>query len=318
MPSVSRLSRVLLTACVVFVALGIAGRSEFFLGTTFGVLRLPLLLVTAGLAARCLRRKEALGMTLGLAAAVAITGDWTADRFARAEPVPVAGETRSILTWNVLYKGGDPAKTESMLEASGADVIALQEISTRWEPRLLAGLAPRYPYWEIRSDDGTHGFALFSKTPIGKVGYHEVAPNGVIAQCADVDELGHLCNVHLTSPSTALKHLSIGGIARNSRVRAREWAVLRNEMHAHADAPARILAGDFNTMAADPLHREIARDWVDGFAAAGEGRGASWPAALPAFRIDYVWVQGKLAPSKAAFLPRGGSDHRGLTVEVRR
>src|SRR5256885_4202425 len=73
-------ARPVLLVCVVFVAIGILGRSEFFLGTTFAALRAPLVLVTLALAARSLRKKESVPAMLALLAALATAGDWTADR----------------------------------------------------------------------------------------------------------------------------------------------------------------------------------------------------------------------------------------------
>ena len=80
-----------------------------------------------------------------------------------------------------------------------------------------------------------------------------------------------------------------------------------------------VVAGDFNTprraRSFDPLrltHR-------NGFAAAGRGWAASWPAPLPVLDIDHVWLPRSIEPSRilcAGLRPAAGSDHRPLVVDL--
>ncbi len=318
--------RIVAFLCAAAVVLGVAGREDFFLGTMWAIARWPVLIAVAiGTAVAVKNGRRGIALA---SAAVVLVGivEWGMGRVRRAEPVAVAsGKSLQVLSFNLLFKGGDPRASLKVLASADADVIALQEVTSAWEARLAEPMREEYPHQIWKAHPGTHGFGLLSKHPLGEPVYLDNDDGRGIAQCAEVRTAGNVffCNVHLASPAKALWHRSPAGFVRNAEQRAHEWKRLDELVEAQATSPRRIIAGDLNTMPHDPLHRAITRSWVDAWEWASDGLlGATWPnlhqrTPVPLFRIDYVLVQGPVVPEETKVLPRSGSDHRPLQAQVR-
>jgi endonuclease/exonuclease/phosphatase family metal-dependent hydrolase len=77
-----------------------------------------------------------------------------------------------------------------------------------------------------------------------------------------------------------------------------------------------VLAGDLNEGPDHPAARVVAGSYRDAFAAAGEGRGETFPASDPLHRIDYVFCSSELKPVRATVVPIAASDHLAVIVEI--
>jgi endonuclease/exonuclease/phosphatase family metal-dependent hydrolase len=82
-----------------------------------------------------------------------------------------------------------------------------------------------------------------------------------------------------------------------------------------------VLVGDFNATPLEPalMLLDGAAGWLDAWEQANpDGSGATWPAAVPFRRIDYVWVRPGAGWSIAECrrMPIAGSDHVGLWARV--
>lgn len=88
---------------------------------------------------------------------------------------------------------------------------------------------------------------------------------------------------------------------------------------ASIDAPA-VLAGDFNETASGSVAQRFAEVLTDAFAAAGEGRGETYPNPDPSARRDLVFVDRSLAVVRCwvpSISPIGvASHHRPVVVEL--
>jgi endonuclease/exonuclease/phosphatase family metal-dependent hydrolase len=114
-------------------------------------------------------------------------------------------------------------------------------------------------------------------------------------------------------------HLSLSKRARE-RTLAEIVAFAVRERRQSGSAGA-VLVGDFNATPLEPalMLLDGAAGWLDAWEQANpDGSGATWPAAVPFRRIDYVWVRPGEGWSIAECrrMPIAGSDHVGLWARV--
>ncbi|APR85624.1 putative secreted protein [Minicystis rosea] len=114
-------------------------------------------------------------------------------------------------------------------------------------------------------------------------------------------------------------HLSLSRKARERTIR--ELLIFAAEERRGSRSEGAVLVGDFNAAPAEPAlaHLEGPGGWVDVWDRANpQDSGATWPAAVPFRRIDYVWTQ--LGPgwkiAACERMPIAGSDHVGLWARL--
>jgi endonuclease/exonuclease/phosphatase family metal-dependent hydrolase len=215
----------------------------------------------------------------------------------------------------------DLEATARAIEAGGADVVGLQEVSRGWylngATDMLAFLQRRLrmPYARFAgASDAIWGNAILSRYPIVDSGVVRLPREGVpLARnylWADLD-LG--AGGHLRLVVTHLHHVEGPD---GTRVRL---AQIPRLLEGVAGRPASVLLGDFN---AEPGSREIAllreAGLTDAFQAAGGGAGdeLTWSSDRPERRIDYVWLSPDLRASDFDATTATASDHRGVMVTV--
>jgi endonuclease/exonuclease/phosphatase family metal-dependent hydrolase len=208
------------------------------------------------------------------------------------------------------------------IEASGAEVVGLQEVSRGWYVNgatdMLAWLQRRLrmPYARFAgASDAIWGNAVLSRFPIVAGEVVRLPREGVpLRRNALQVELDLGGGQRLRVVVTHLHHVEGPD---GARVRL---AQLPRVLELVAGRPATVLMGDFN---AEPGSAEIAllraAGLADGFAAGGGGPAdeLTWPADRPDRRIDYIWLSGDLAATGFAATTGTASDHRGIAVTVR-
>ncbi|MFL5320190.1 MAG: endonuclease/exonuclease/phosphatase family protein [Myxococcaceae bacterium] len=315
--------RALFVLCVPTTIVGVLFHWEFLIGTVFTLFRWPLfvgLLFCAFWSFAGGRRRMALFAAGALALLV---GDALVHLAERPSPERVSGNSMELklLSYNVLVEGGAPDLVMDTLEASGVDVLALQEAGRAWPDRLRPALLNDYPYQLFQTEG--QGLALLSRYPMGHELLLKDDYSHPFAQCADVllptTHVVTVCSVHLESPS--LSHLNPLRLEANSSVRRKQWRYLEDRLaEALPEDRTVLLAGDFNTMDEDPLYRTISSEWVDLFRAVTLRPGTTWPnvksLATPIFRIDYVFARGPALPVAATVLHVNGSDHLPVAVKL--
>lgn len=305
-------------------ALWLAGLRSSSAAVVHGLLLPPAMLVAGAVLVQALRARR--GLASAACLAVLCPGlALSAARAAReAGPLEAPKEAPAfeLLTYNLLFSSRSDRSLSQLREAS-ADVLCLQEVNPAWAARLERDLAGRFPHRAVEPRPGAYGVAIYSRLPLRAP---TLLRDGrrLAGQCVSIAPGGVetvLCNVHLSSPAGIVERGRrwIRGFDANARVRAAQWVLLRAHVaRAYPGARRLIVAGDFNTLDTEPLYREIGGTLVDAFAAAGRGRGATFPteptAPFPLVRIDYVFASPELVPHAAEVLPPGGSDHRGLRV----
>ncbi|MCF3119506.1 MULTISPECIES: endonuclease/exonuclease/phosphatase family protein [Streptomyces] len=216
------------------------------------------------------------------------------------------GGDLTVATHNVNADNPDPTGTARDVASSGADVIALEELTSDAVPTYEKALAGQYKYHSVQ---GTVG--LWSKYPLSdtkpvdiKLGWIRAmrttvaTPNGEVAVYV----------AHLPSVRVKLD----AGFTANQRDNS---ADALGEAIADEKIGKIVLLGDLNGTMNDRALNGVTSQLRSTQGAAGNGFGFSWPASFPMARIDQIMVKG-VEPVSSWTLPETGSDHLPIAARV--
>ncbi|MFG2680245.1 endonuclease/exonuclease/phosphatase family protein [Streptomyces sp. NPDC048392] len=269
------------------------------------------------LAAGALRRRSASAVTallLPVTVWLSLFGPLLGDK---SHP----GGDLTVATHNVGAENPDPAGTARGLAASGADVLALEEITAQARGTYERELAKAYPYHTVQ---GTVG--LWSRLPLSdtrpvdiatdygpladtKPAGVRMADNRALRTTVATDQgplvvyVAHLGSVRLNPRSG----FWTGSRDRNAEALGAAVAADRSERV--------VLLGDLNGTMDDRAFAGITSRLHSVQDAAGDGFGFSWPAEFPVARIDHILVRG-VKPAGAWVLPATGSDHLPVAAGI--
>ncbi|WP_404205507.1 endonuclease/exonuclease/phosphatase family protein [Streptomyces wuyuanensis] len=213
----------------------------------------------------------------------------------------------TVATHNVNAENPDPEGTAREVASSGADVVALEELTGDAVPAYEKALASQYRYHSVQ---GTVG--LWSKYPLSdtrpvdiRLGWVRAMRSTVATPAGDVSVyVAHL-------PSVRVK-MNAGFTAsqRDTSADALGEAIARDPVGKV------VLLGDLNGTMNDRALNSVTSQMRSTQGAAGDGFGFSWPAAFPMARIDQIMVKG-VEPVSSWTLPRTASDHLPIAASVR-
>ena len=216
------------------------------------------------------------------------------------------GSDLTVASHNVNADNPDPAGTARNLAASGADVLALQEITPKAKPLYEKGLAKADPYHSV---PGTVG--LWSKLPLSDTQPVEIKRDSTRALRTTV----------ATDHGPLAVYVAHLGSAR-VMPRAGFWTARRDAgAHALGKAIAAernervVLLGDLNGTMDDRAFADITSQLRSAQDAAGDGFGFTWPAKFPVARIDQILVRG-VEPESSWVLPATSSDHLPVAAGI--
>ncbi|MDF6042142.1 endonuclease/exonuclease/phosphatase family protein [Streptomyces sp. JH14] len=217
-----------------------------------------------------------------------------------------SGGDLTVATHNVNADNPDPAGTARQVAASGADVIALQELPADRVPAYESALAARYPYHAV---EGTVG--MWSKYPMGNTRPVDIRMGWIRAMRSTVSTPNGEVAVYVAHMPSVRVKLNAGFTA--------------NQRDASADALGEaiaderldrvILLGDLNGTMNDRSLNAVTSQMRSTQGAAGDGFGFSWPASFPMARIDQIMVRG-VEPMSSWTLPATDSDHLPIAARV--
>ncbi|TDD34724.1 endonuclease/exonuclease/phosphatase family protein [Nonomuraea terrae] len=265
----------------------------------WGGLAVPALLVLA-----LARRSATALVALVLPAAV-----WAAVFGERLLPADQgAVHDLTVLQHNVDDGNPDPAATARALAGAGADLIALQELTTGALPVYQAVLAPGHPHHAVVGSVG-----LWSEHPLTDTHPVDIRPVGVgpdwnrgmrsTVRTPSGDMavyVAHLPSVRIRLP---------GGFDtgwRDESAAALGAAVTAEEVDRI------VLLGDLNATLDDRGLTPV----TSRLTPAQDGFGFSWPAAFPLARIDHVMTRAAI-PVTTWTLPATGSDHLPVAARIK-
>ena len=231
------------------------------------------------------------------------------------------GSDLTLASHNVGADNPQPASTARELAASGADVLALEEITAQAKPLYEKELAKAYPHHTVLGTVGLWSKLPLSDTrpvdieqdagPLGDTKPAEVklAYNRALRATVTTDHgplavyVAHLGSVRVT-PRTGFWTDSRD---RNAQALGKAMAAEQNERV--------VLLGDLNGTMDDRALDGITSQLHSVQDAAGDGFGFSWPTSFPVARIDQILVRG-VEPTSSWVLPATGSDHRPVAAGI--
>ncbi|MFD3733356.1 endonuclease/exonuclease/phosphatase family protein [Streptomyces sp. NPDC058632] len=217
------------------------------------------------------------------------------------------GGDLTVATHNVNAQNPDPSGTAHDVAASGADVLALEELKASAVPAYETALASTYEYHAVV---GTVG--LWSKYPLSDVAAVDIRLGWKRAMRATVTTPEAQVAVYVAHlPSVRVK-LEAGFTARqrDKSADALGAAIAREPLENV------VLLGDLNGTMNDRALNAVTSQMRSTQGAAGSGFGFSWPAAFPMARIDQIMVKG-VEPESSWSLPETASDHLPVAARVK-
>ncbi|MER5942742.1 endonuclease/exonuclease/phosphatase family protein [Streptomyces sp. NPDC001928] len=217
------------------------------------------------------------------------------------------GGDLTVATHNVNADNTDPSGTAQDVAASGADVVALEELTADAVPTYEKALAATYKYHSVQ---GTVG--LWSKYPLSGVRAVDIKLGWTRAMRAAVTTPAGQVAVYVAHlPSVRVK-MEAGFTARQRDKSANALG------EAISDEPLQkaVLLGDLNGTMNDRALRAVTAQMRSTQGASGSGMGFSWPASFPMARIDQIMVKG-VEPMSSWTLPETGSDHLPVAARVK-
>ncbi|WP_330340454.1 endonuclease/exonuclease/phosphatase family protein [Streptomyces sp. NBC_00557] len=218
-----------------------------------------------------------------------------------------SGGDLMVATHNVNAGNPDPAGTARQVAASGADVLALEEVPAGAVPVYEKALAPTYRYHAV---EGTVG--LWSKYPMSDVRAVDIKLGWKRAMRATLATPKGPVAVYVAHMPSVRVKMKAGFTARQRDTSADALG------EAIAAEPLKrvILLGDLNGTMNDRSLNAVTSQMRSTQGAAGSGFGFSWPASFPMARIDQIMVRG-VEPDSSWTLPRTGSDHLPVAARVK-
>ncbi|MFL1427547.1 MULTISPECIES: endonuclease/exonuclease/phosphatase family protein [unclassified Nocardiopsis] len=232
-----------------------------------------------------------------------------------------AGGDLVVVSHNVGADNPDPVGTARALVASGADVLALEEVTAQARGVYEGELARDYPHHAVLGTVGVWSRLPLSDTrpvdiamdagPLGDAKPDEVKLdyNRALRTTVATDQgplavyVAHLGSVRVL-PSSGFW---TGGRDRNAQALAEAVAAEPGERV--------VLLGDLNGTVDDRALGGLTAHLSPAHEAAGEGFGFSWPAGFPVARIDHVLVRG-VEVERSWVLPATGSDHLPVAAAI--
>ncbi|MFC9976646.1 endonuclease/exonuclease/phosphatase family protein [Spirillospora sp. NPDC127200] len=231
------------------------------------------------------------------------------------------GGDLTVASHNVGADNPDPVDTARALAASGADVLALQEMTEQARGTYEKELAEAYPHHTVQ---GTVG--LWSKLPL--------SDSRPVDTKIDAGPLGDSKPDHVKMPYTRALRTTVateqgplavyvahlgsvrvnprGGFSTGHRDRG---AQALGEAIAADRNDRVVLLGDLNGTTNDRAFAGITSRMRSAQDAAGDGFGFTWPASFPVARIDQILVRG-VEPASAWVLPATDSDHLPVAAGI--
>jgi vancomycin resistance protein VanJ len=226
----------------------------------------------------------------------------------------------TVVSENVDAGNPDPAGTARDLAASGADVLALEELTPQAAGIYEKALAKAYPYHLL---EGTVG--LWSKLPLSDTRPIDIIDYGRLAATKPTDQ--ELASDRALRTTVATDHgpltvyvAHLGSVRVNPKagfwIFSRDIGVQVLGKAIAADPSKRVvLLGDLNGTVGDRAFAGLTAQMQSAQDVAGDGFGFTWPASFPVLRIDQILVRG-VKPDSSWVLPANGSDHRPVEARI--
>ncbi len=231
-----------------------------------------------------------------------------------------AGGDLTVVTHNVGAANTAHAGTARTLIDSGADLVALEEMTSAAIDSYEQLLAEKFPFHTIQGSVG-----LWSKFPLTDSQAVDVKVGAAPPEATLVNDDGLPTRSLRVTVSTydgplAVYVAHLGSVGVNPRA---GFSTYQRDAGAKALAEAVaadpvervILVGDLNGVMDDRAFAGLTSQLKSVHDIAGAGFGFTWPSTFPVVRIDQILVRG-VDPVRSWVLPPTGSDHRAVAAEI--
>ncbi len=218
-----------------------------------------------------------------------------------------------VITLNsALFTFGNPAAD---LTAWDPDIVLLQDTFPHQAREIANALYGGHGDYRCRDTN-----AIVTRWTIHREFRNPTQRNQQVSITLEDGSSLEVVNVHLLSAATDL-HFWRRTTWRQHRInralRQNELTLVQQVLEQTTNFPQTptIFGGDFNAPAPDIVHRQLARDFVDAFAAAGTGWGNTFQRRLPILRIDHIYATRHLTPIACGAVTTRHSDHRMVVAD---
>jgi vancomycin resistance protein VanJ len=274
------------------------------------------------------RRDLWLCLATGILFFILLWGKLFLPNFSQKTP---ASETLSVMTFNAYGFRESADEAISLILASDADVVCLQEVNHLLAKALEEKLSGTYPYQVLDPYNDPRGMGTISKFPLVLTG--DTLPlNWVgVPQIMQLDWVGEpvtIINFHMWA-------ITLGNsdyLDVSYRTREAQALFLTNFARRESFQRPVLLMGDSNTTAQSDVHRRLSTFFVDSWLAAGWGFGHTFPGQSNAeplvtflgmrvpqwiLRLDYIFHSDQFQTYEAWLAPYDGhSDHRAVLARL--
>lgn len=247
--------------------------------------------------------------------------------------LPATGSTLPlrVMTYNIAAGHGDLERTSETIRASGADLVALQEVDVHWGERSrfmdqAAALADRlkmqFRFARIYQLPGAntsapareYGVALLSRYPIVEWSNHIITRLSTQQETPMPAPLPGFLEARIDVRGTAVRVFNTHLDYRPDPSARRQQVA---EMLVHIGDPGipTLLFGDLNAQPNAPEIQPLLHKLTDTWPASA-GSGFTYPADTPVRRIDYVLISRHFRVRSASVPITSASDHRPVVVDL--
>jgi vancomycin resistance protein VanJ len=218
-----------------------------------------------------------------------------------------------IMTYNISHGLAPPEQVVDVMETSGAEVIAIQELPHGMVSTFQNELEDLYPY-QVFHGEGFSGIGLISQYPIlEEKPFYLKGPRPYLR--AELEMGSNVVTVIAAHPPVMI------GPGRRSAPGRSDMETLAEMVVGEGKT---IVMGDFNFTDQNQDYRILTKSGlVDAHRAAGWGFGMTYPRRgwtggfrFPLVRIDHVFLAGDIYPRRTWVGWDGGSDHMPFLADL--
>jgi vancomycin resistance protein VanJ len=272
------------------------------------------------------------GLGVGLAAGLLLFAGLYGHLFQpRARLAPAGAPAVVAMTWNIQGQNTDVAPMLAAVRASGADLIAFQELNHVAAAGLERALDDLYPYRVLAPQSGVLGMGVLSRYPLRASGARLSPVWGQTWQVLEMEVDGHAVTVVNVHAVASFVHQGPAALTRSIRDREGQAAAL--DAFVAARPGPLICLGDLNTTDRTVAYALATGRLRDAWREAGWGLGHTFPgAAVPGsgmptvagrpllpwlVRIDHVLHSAHWLATEARIGPWDGiADHRPVMARL--
>lgn len=240
--------------------------------------------------------------------------------FNRNYPVNTTSQSvcLSVMTCNMTGKSdtGEGSQID-ILRDSGADIIAIQEVTERCGNAVERNLSDIYPYMVIQAE-GLKGIGLLSKYPVIQQDIFKTSEDSLYHALAVIRVNG----VDITVISTHIVPPVYRPGVNYTDLQREDMAGLLAKVPKYGPV---IMMGDLNMCDHAPEYRMVRKaGLIDTHREIGWGLGNTWPTTIVPYarwwrqtliRLDYIWHSYDIRAIKIWQGPRGATDHLPVLAE---